>query len=81
MGQATYNYNMNTSKQNLITAIAGKTDLSLTLAPQPIDSNGSRNPSKGTPNSDQILVILQITLKVQVIPQLMGQLILAVEIK
>ena len=53
LGQATYNYNMNTSKQNLITATAGKTELSLILAPQPVDTNTSGNPSKGTPNSNQ----------------------------
>lgn len=52
-GQATYDYNMDTTKPNLITAIAGKTDLSLTLAPQPLASNKSSNPSKGTPNGDQ----------------------------
>lgn len=52
-GQATYNYIMNTSKQNVITATVGKTELSLTLARQPVDTNKSGNPSKGTPNSDQ----------------------------
>ena len=52
LGQATYNYNMNTSKQNLITATAGKTELSLILAPQPVETNKSGDPSKGTPNSN-----------------------------
>ncbi len=53
LGQATYNYNMNTSKQNVITATAGKTELSLILVPKPVDTNNNGNASKGTPNNNQ----------------------------